>query len=268
MTTNVERFTGRVADYERYRLRYPADAILPILKEWCGLTPQGIIADIGAGTGMLSEVFLKNANEVIAVEPNAEMRALCTKLSEQWPRLSVVNATAEETGLPDASVELISVGRAFHWFDQERALAEFRRILKPGGWVALVSAGRAKDGTPQSEAYEQLLVKYGTDSGYVRGGHRIHERMDGLFAGGELRRTKITGEQRLSWDEFSGQTMSFSVTPLPGHPKHADMMRALEEFFARFASDGKVTFFTTCWVTCGRFPAALKKPSTASTPKC
>jgi ubiquinone/menaquinone biosynthesis C-methylase UbiE len=128
MTVNTERFTGRVADYERYRMRYPSDAIYPILWEWCGLSPEYRIADIGAGTGMLAEVFLQNGNEVIAVEPNAEMRAACAKLSEQWPRLSVINATAEETGLEDASVDLVSVGRAFHWFDRSRALAEFRRV--------------------------------------------------------------------------------------------------------------------------------------------
>jgi ubiquinone/menaquinone biosynthesis C-methylase UbiE len=253
MTVNTERFTGRVADYERYRLRYPSEAIYPILQDWCDLTSEHLIADIGAGTGMLAEVFLQNGNEVIAVEPNAEMRAVCTKLSGQWPRFTVVNATAEETGLKDASIDLVSVGRAFHWFDQSLAVAEFRCILKPGRWVALVSAGRAKDGSPQSQAYEELLGKYGTDRGYVRGGHRIHEKMEELFPGGEVRRTKIMGEQRLSWDELSGQTMSFSVSPLPGHPKHEDMMRALEKLFAHFSSEDKVTFSTTCWVTCGRF---------------
>ena len=71
---NTQRFTGRAEDYDRYRQRYPTDEILSRLREWCGLTPDWLVADIGAGTGMVAEVFLVNGNRVFAVEPNPDMR--------------------------------------------------------------------------------------------------------------------------------------------------------------------------------------------------
>jgi ubiquinone/menaquinone biosynthesis C-methylase UbiE len=253
MTPNTERFSGRVAEYERYRQRYQAQQILPLLRDWCGLTPQVRVADIGAGTGMLAEVFLENGNEVVAIEPNEEMRAVCETLTERWPKLSVADATAEQTGLVDSSIDLISVGRAFHWFDRARALEEFRRILKPGGWVTLISAGRSREKSPQAAAFEQLLVDHGTDRNYVRGGYRVHEQLDELFPAGEVRRAEIAGAQQLTREEFIGQTMSFSVVPLPGHPKHEGMLSALQDFFTRYAREGLITIPTICWVTCGRF---------------
>ena len=251
---NADRFTGRSTDYDRYRMRYPAEEVLAILQDWCGLKPAQVVADVGAGTGMLSEVFLENGNRVIAIEPNAEMRSACEVLQARYPGLTVHNAAAEDTGLPARSVDMVSVGRAFHWFDQPRALEEFRRILRPGGWIVLVAAGRRKEDTAQAAAYEQLLTDYGTDYSYIRGGYRIHERMDELFAGGEFRQTQLHGEQLLTLDEVIGQTLSLSVAPLPGDPRHPAMLQALRDFYARFAVDGAVHAPTTCWVTCGRFP--------------
>lgn len=252
---NTERFTGRVSDYERYRLKYPTEAILAQLRDWCGLEPDQLVADIGAGTGMLSQVFLENGNRVIAVEPNSEMRQACEARLKGWPKLSVLNATAEQTTLDRASVDLVSAGRAFHWFDTTRALAEFRRILKPRGWVVLVAAGRDQKEHAQSAAYEQLLYEHGTDYAYIRAGYRIHERMGELFPGGEVLQTKIAGEQTLNFEELLGQTMSLSVAPLPGHPKHEGMMEALHAFFERFAQGGVITIPTSCWITCGSFVA-------------
>src|ERR1700729_820734 len=144
MTQNAERFTGRVEDYERYRLRYPVE-VIRILMERCGLVREHLVADVGAGTGMLAELFLENGNAVVAVEPNDEMRAACERLASLWPGLAVKKASAEATGLEDASVDFVAVGRAWHWFDRELAVREFCRILRPGGWVVLVTNRRGKD---------------------------------------------------------------------------------------------------------------------------
>src|SRR5579864_9508223 len=98
MTKFVERFTGRVEEYERYRLRYPAEVIRTLTAR-CGLRRSHFIADVGAGTGMLAELFLEYGNSVVAIEPNAEMRAVCERLASLWPGFTVRNATAEATGL-------------------------------------------------------------------------------------------------------------------------------------------------------------------------
>src|ERR1700722_18589347 len=113
---HVERFSGRVTEYEKYRSRYPK-AVIEILTAHCGLRREHLVADVGAGTGMLAELFLENGNAVVAVEPNDDMRSACEKLASAWPGLTVKKAAAEATRLEDTSVNLIAVGRAFHWFD-------------------------------------------------------------------------------------------------------------------------------------------------------
>ena len=262
MPDNTHRFTGRADVYDLYRQRYPAEDVLAHLTEWCGLTPQWLVADIGAGTGMLAEVFLANRNRVLAIEPNVDMRDQMHKsfdgLGKCWPELRIIDATAEATTLPDASVDLIAVGRAFHWFDKDRALAEFRRILKPAGWVALVATDRSRDSNAdpsfddQIAGFEDLLATHGTDYTRIRSGYRSYESMDSLLDG-ELHQTQIHGSRQLDWDAFRGQAMSLSVTPQHGHPAFAAFERELRAYFDRFARAGILTQPTTCWISAGRF---------------
>jgi ubiquinone/menaquinone biosynthesis C-methylase UbiE len=254
MTNHAERFTGRVEDYERYRLRYP-DAVIRILIERCGLLREHQVADIGAGTGMVAELFLEHGNAVVAVEPDDEMRAACERLATAWPGLTVTKGTAEETGLAMASADFIAAGRAFHWFDHEKAAREFRRVLRPSGWVTLVSNSRVRDDSPISQEYEDLLREHGTDYAANRERYEIAPQVDAFFAGGELFREEIYAEERLTLEELAGQTQSLSVTPEKGHPKYEGMQAALRVFFNKWQKDGAVTLKTVCQVACGRFAA-------------
>ena len=261
MPDNTNRFTGRAEDYDRYRQRYPAEEILTRLRTWCGLTPAWLVADIGAGTGMLAEVFLENGNRVLAVEPNQDMRDQMRPYVEQHlghpvPQLEVIDATAEATALPDASIDLVAAGRAFHWFEKDRALAEFRRILKPNGWVALIAADRDRDSKdpayrPQIDAYEQMMSAHGTDYTRVCAGYRTYDKAESLF-GGEFHHDQLPGVREFAWDTFRGHTMSLSVTPQPGHPKYPAFAPALREYFDTYARVGILTMPTTCWITAAR----------------
>ena len=247
---NTECFTGRAATYDRYRLRYPPDTILNLLRTWCGLQPDWLVADIGAGTGMLSEVFLANGNPVIAIEPNQEMRLACEQLLHTSPCLEVRDGTAEATGLPNATVAMVAAGRAFHWFDIPRALTEFRRILKPDGWLVLVSLGRDKGEDPQSRDFEHLLTHHGIDDNYARAGFRVHENLHIHFAA-EHHHAEIDGQQHLDWETFLGQTMSLSVVPQPGHPRAEAFHHLLRDYFNTHASNGILTAPTKCWIDAG-----------------
>ena len=251
---NTERFTGRAATYDRYRQRYPADTILPLLRTWCGLQRNWIIADIGAGTGMLAEVFLSNDNPVIAIEPNQEMRSVCEQLIHTWPSLEVRSGRAEATGLPNSSINSINIvaaGRAFHWFDVPLALTEFRRILKPDGWLVLISLGRDKGDDPQSRDFEHLLTHHGIDNNYARAGFRFHENLHQHFAANH-HHAEIDGQQQLNWEAFLGQTMSLSVVPQPGHPRAETFHQILRDYFNAYASNGILTAPTKCWIDAGR----------------
>jgi ubiquinone/menaquinone biosynthesis C-methylase UbiE len=247
MTEHVERFTGRVADYEKYRLRYSA-AVLDVLKERCGLTTASVVADVGAGTGMLAELFLENGNRVIAIEPNAEMRAACERLRERYSGLSVIAAAAEATTLAAASIDFVSVGRAWHWFDRKRAVVEFRRILRPGGWLVLVTNRRSKEGSAEAKEYEEILMEFGTDYRELQSEYRVYDDMPRVFAEGAVVRETIRGEQMLTLEEFLGQTQSSSVAPMPGDAKYAGMQQALRDFFQRFQRDGVLRMGTVCSV--------------------
>lgn len=267
MTDNTNRFTGRAEDYDRYRQRYPEEEVLAYLRVWCGLTPAWQIADIGAGTGMLAEMFLVNGNRVQAVEPNREMRermlaSVAQQIGAAAPgfatRLEILDAAAEATTLADASVDMVAAGRAFHWFDKERAVAEFRRILKPGGWVLLIALDRSRESDDpkfreQIEGYEQLMQTHSPDYVRVRAGYRTYENMENIFgADAELHQAQIHGERTLDWETFRGHTMSLSISPARGHANHDAFLAGLCAYFDAHAVGGIFTMPTTCWITAAR----------------
>ena len=162
MPKPTERFSDRVDAYVKYRPDYPR-AVLELLQTECGLTPRSAVADIGSGTGKLSELFLRNGNSVYGVEPNPEMRLAGENLLSSYPGFVSVAGSAEATTLPDQSADFITAGQAFHWFDQKLARQGFERILKPDGLVVLVWNERLTD-TSFLEAYEMLTQTYATDT--------------------------------------------------------------------------------------------------------
>ena len=180
MIAPTARFSDRVENYVKFRPGYPAE-LVTTLQSVVGLNPDSIVADIGSGTGILSELFLKNGNPVLGVEPNLEMREAAESLLAPYPRFMSIGSTAEATGLAPGSVDLIVAGQAFHWFDQTSTKAEFQRILRPeGGWVALIWNERQTDASPFLAAYEALLKTHGTD--YEEVNHtRINAEMLSAF---------------------------------------------------------------------------------------
>src|SRR5579883_38615 len=109
MTTSADtagRFTGRAGNYARFRPGYP-DAVIDLLRREAGWSEQSAVADIGAGTGKSSELFLRHGNRVWAVEPNAEMRTAVEGLSARYPHLEVVDGTAEATTLQDSCADFV-----------------------------------------------------------------------------------------------------------------------------------------------------------------
>jgi ubiquinone/menaquinone biosynthesis C-methylase UbiE len=113
-----------------------------IFSRECGLTTHSRIADVGSGTGLLAVVFLDFGCEVKGVEPNPEMRLAAERVLADRPRFHSVDGRAEATTLPDGSVDFVTAATAFHWFEPWQTRAEFRRILRPAGWVVLVSNER------------------------------------------------------------------------------------------------------------------------------
>jgi SAM-dependent methyltransferase len=253
MTEYSARFTGKAAEYSQYRERYDPEVVLPLLREWCGLTAQWIVADIGAGTGMVGDLFRTNGNRVIAIEPNAEMRAACASLHAGDDCYAVREGSAERTGLADASVEMIAVGRALHWFDVEAALREFQRILTPRGWVAILACGRAEDGRAENVAFKKLMQSSTNRDGELDLLVAVYRRLDSLFAGGRFHHAEVAREMRLDWVELRGLTLSLSHAPMPGSASFPGFEAALRGYFERFAQDGHVILTAKTWLSAGQF---------------
>jgi ubiquinone/menaquinone biosynthesis C-methylase UbiE len=195
---------------------------------------------VGSGTGILSELFLINGNRVFGIEPNKEMREACERRLGSQPRFTSVVATAEATTLDDSSVDFVTAGQAFHWFDLERARAEFARILKPGGWVVLVWNWRRKDETPFLAAYERLLEAYRTDRGEAEIWRRGDEMAANFFSSGSFEKATFDNEQVLDLEGFKGRLLSISYVPTEGEPDSDEMLRNVEEIFRKHQKSGTI----------------------------
>ena len=233
------RFSTRVADYVRYRPGYPP-AVLRLLEEECGLDPASVVADVGSGTGLLSELFLKNGNRVYGVEPNREMREAGERLLASYANFVSIDGRAEATTLHDASVDFVTAGQAFHWFDPASARREFKRVLRDGGWVVLVWNDRRTAGTPFLEDYERLLVEFGTDYKEVSVKYAEESMIAALYGPSEMRTKSFDNEQVFDFDGLRGRLTSASYTPQPGHPDFDPLMRDLESIFRRHERGGRV----------------------------
>src|SRR5580704_6928219 len=241
MLNSTQRFSSRVENYIKYRPRYP-QAVVDLLGRECQLTTASVVADIGSGTGILTELFLQSGNLVYAIEPNREMREAAERLLAAFSNFRSIPATAEVTTLPDRSVDIITAGQAFHWFDRDKARAEFARILKPGGWVVLIWNDRNVSDRPFFKAYEQLLVTFGTDYEAVGHKHVDAEIIGSFFSDLPFKQAQFPNQQEFDFEGLKGRLLSSSYAPEPGHPNHLPMLDALDKIFKEYQTAGKVVF--------------------------
>jgi SAM-dependent methyltransferase len=234
------RFSSRVDDYSRYRPSYPPE-IVPLIERECGLKSSSTVADIGSGTGLLSKLFLDFGCRVIGIEPNREMRDAGAQFLAQYPEFAGKDARAEHTGLEDASVDLVTAGQAFHWFDAAAARREFNRILRAPKWVALIWNEREVTGGFLS-GYEQLLRRYAPD--YSRVDHRqIGADQISWFFGHRIWKLATFGNvQEFDLDGVLGRLRSSSYSPHPGDAAYEPMMAELTELFETHQQNKRVAF--------------------------
>ena len=236
---STQRFSNRVDYYVRSRPGYPPE-VLQTLQEYAGLRPGAAVADLGSGTGISSELLLRAGCRVFAVEPNAAMREAAEARLNQFANFSSIDATAEHTGLPEASIDLVLAAQAFHWFDPPRVRAEFDRIVRPGGFVALVWNLRLIDTTPFLRDYEALLQEFGTDYQEVSHGQGDSGKVEDFFAPRPVTRKVFANSQLLDLPGLRDRLLSSSYAPAPGTSQHEPMLDRLGKIFAAHATAGVV----------------------------
>lgn len=240
MHNSTTRFSSRVEQYVKYRPSYPKE-IIPFLEKNVGLNSSFVIADVGSGTGISSKLFLDNGNKVFAVEPNNEMRAKAEELLHSYDSFISINGTAEQTKLPDASIDMIIAGQAFHWFDAAKTKIEFRRISKPHTHCILIWNERLVTSGFEKE-YEQLLLKYATDYKEVDHRNVSEQKIAEFFAPNDFLLKVFPNQQIFNFEGIEGRLLSSSYVPDETHQNFPSMIAALQKLFDEYEVNNNVQF--------------------------
>lgn len=239
LPSTAARFTDRVDNYRRYRPTYP-HALVDLMTAECGYTIGHDIADVGSGTGLLSELFLKQGNRVYGVEPNPAMRAAAEEELAEYPSFTSVAGTAEATTLDAGSVDFVTAGQSFHWFHTPAARAEFARILRPPQWAVLVWNSRAVDAGPFMADYERLVERYGKEYGRVKHQRLEEEDFAAFFGPGGYRTAAFPNAQVLDHAALVGRHLSSSYIPQEEGDAAGPMLAELDALFAQYQEHGRV----------------------------
>jgi ubiquinone/menaquinone biosynthesis C-methylase UbiE len=237
----TKRFTERVDNYVKYRPGYP-DEVVDFLQSECGLSEESAIVDIGSGTGIFTKLLLDKGYMVYAVEPNQAMQ----QAAKQWlgnnENYTAIDATAEATTLPPKSIDLIVCAQAFHWFNNERTLAEFKRILKDNGHAALIWNNRLANTDYFSMAYEALLKNSSVD--YNKVNHRNITDIDfkAFFKNGQYKQVNYQNAQVFDLDGLMGRAFSSSYVPQQNSEEGKKFRELLQDIFTKYNVSGKVSF--------------------------
>lgn len=239
MDTTV-RFSDRVENYLKARPSYPPE-VISLLETKCGLTKNSAVVDVGCGTGLLAKLFCDYGCRIIGVEPNAAMREAGREFLSTCPNFEISDGTAEAIPLPGTSVDFITAGQAFHWFNLKEARHEFMRILKPNGWTVLLWNDREFSGSKFADEYENLLVKFGIDYAEVhQRGKATVTSFEQFFGNSEFAKATFPNVQHLDREGLIARVLSASYMPTPGHETYPAMMEEVDRIYRENQKDGTV----------------------------
>jgi SAM-dependent methyltransferase len=239
-TSDTQRFSGLASGYATWRPGYPAAAIEAIV---ASLAPPIRAVDVGCGTGISTIALAAQCAQVIGLEPNDEMRGEARSRCADTAGIDLVPATAEATGLDDGSCDLVLCAQAFHWFEPATAHAEFRRILRPGGRLALAWNVRRSD-TAFMRAYQDLVAEQRRLTGTAPH-HTLENRRAALGdhePGFErVRRLEIDNSHAIGEETLIGRALSASYFPRET-TRRERIVAELRALFARHEVDATVTY--------------------------
>jgi SAM-dependent methyltransferase len=246
---NTQRFTTKAGVYAAHRWDYAPQAIETLIT-MTGIDAHTAVADIGAGTGMVTRHFVERGIRTYAVEPNAAMRRFAEATLGHFPGFTRIAAVSDATGLPTASVDLITVGRALHWLPVESTQREFQRILKPGGWLATM--GVSCTDKALTEACEALRS---AENGWELTASKASRPAVALaeYTGANpLHEIHVPAAVTETWPQFLGRMLSFSSAPDPDSELYARNVEAAAVVFNQFAVAALLTITVSTDITYGQ----------------
>ena len=245
MKQRSRSFDAWALEYDRFRPSYP-QSLFDYIAERLSLPTETHVADVGAGTGKAARAMARRGWQVVAVEPGEGMLDVlrARALAEGLP-IDARLAAAEGTGLPDASVDLVTAAQAFHWFDKPRAVAEMARIIRPGGGVAVFWNARADDRSEFLAAYTDLMARYIPDDHVDRRERGREGTARGDLSAGDLfevdDRVEIQHSLEMNAERFIGYAFTASYTRLFIDERAQERLRAdLAVLISTHFGDGRV----------------------------
>lgn len=238
MRDSRDRFQDRVANYVKYRPGYPAEAFETVVAE-CGLDAGSVVCDVGCGTGISSKPLLERGLSVIGVEPNGPMREAAVEYLQDFKSFRAESGEAGATGLPDKGVDLVFCAQAFHWFADAKTAAEFRRILRPKGRIALIWNERVTESDVFHSKYEELIRQFGTDYSDVRHDRLGLSEIESVFETG-FEVWSFSNSQEFDFEGLLGRLMSSSYMPSEDSDDFPRLREMLRLLFAEHEELGKI----------------------------
>ncbi|MEL7068836.1 MAG: class I SAM-dependent methyltransferase [Cyanobacteria bacterium J06581_3] len=241
-------FASKVADYVASRPDYPA-ALFERLQTACNLQPGSVVADIGAGTGLLTHGLLKNGYQVVAVEPNQAMRRASDYALSKFSGYRSVEGAAESIPLEAGSVDLVTAAQAFHWFETARSRVECLKVLRPNAKVALIWNDRDLD-DPLQEVINKIFGEYGGAKLAALAAHEKQRDVTQFFGDTTPQQFSFPHEHRLTESGLLSLAFSRSYMPDRETSSGQDAMMRIRQVFRQFVIADMVTvrYSTTAFI--------------------
>jgi ubiquinone/menaquinone biosynthesis C-methylase UbiE len=174
------------------------------------------------------------------VEPNVDMRTAAEEDLNQFAHFTSIKGTAEETTIPDKSVDLVIAAQAFHWFDHDKFKLECKRILRQEAKVALVWNSRDFSSLmiiENAEICRKFCPNFYGFSGGIGVDQEIFKK---FFRDGEYEFNRISNDLTLDLEGFLGRNLSASYSPKPTDKEYQDFVEAVTDLFEKYSSNGKI----------------------------
>lgn len=229
-------YSTKAEKYAKYRWDYAPNAIKSII-DIAQLAVNSCIADIGAGTGILTKHFIGKVQRIYAIEPNAEMRKILEYELGIAPSVSVINSSAEVTKLPQKSVDMIAIAQSIHWFDPEPARNEMLRILKNDGWLAILR--NYGTGELDKSVGGLMIEKYGADFSTTIAKPK-EKPIRFYYENDSFQKMTFPFQFQQNWEEFIGAITSASFMPDENHPLFNKLEDEAKKVFSEYSDNGNL----------------------------
>lgn len=245
---NENKFDAKGNVYSKARPTYPEALFWYLLSERI-IDKEKVVADIGSGTGIFTTQLSPYVNSIVAVEPNEDMRLKAEDKFKTFSNITSLRGTAENTSLPDNSVDLITVAQAFHWFDRKSFKAECKRILKPNGKILLVWNDRDATSEIIRDNFK-INSKFCADFKGSSNGIDFSKSSFSDFFEGEFDLIEFDNCYIYDLDSFLARNLSSSYSPKSSDDNYQKYIMALVKVFDKHCESRKVRYpyITRCFL--------------------